>query len=335
MLKGDRRRRRGDCPEGASRPQGRSLPGPLQQAGSCPGRHDGSASRIEAVTEFAEVLRTSKDPRTLAWSHIYMGRLYDVMHVPERDKAIAEYKAVAPGPVRDSRPDTKAAAEQGYQAALRSAQTGEPKTQPRPRTMITLRCSTPAARPKKRPTAHRLPGQSGSQGASTPITAFQGRIGGRMQRLGRMSMRRNQSVREKPQEPASISTVRPSFSRRPQAADPRPDPPVPGLRDQPRNPQRSRYRQRAARVPRRRGPRVWSSPTASSAATFPGSREGELTRLRASLVSRDHLEARWPIASGSRPANEVRPRRRAERRPQKARPSGERTRSRHRRALSR
>ena len=65
----------------------------------------------EAVTEFAEVLRTSKEPRTLAWSHIYMGRLYDVMHVPERDKAIAEYKAALT--VRDSQPDTKAAAEQG------------------------------------------------------------------------------------------------------------------------------------------------------------------------------------------------------------------------------
>jgi hypothetical protein len=65
----------------------------------------------EAVTEFSEVLRTSKEPRTLAWSHIYMGRLYDVMHVPERDKAIAEYKAALT--VRDSQPDTKAAAEQG------------------------------------------------------------------------------------------------------------------------------------------------------------------------------------------------------------------------------
>jgi tetratricopeptide (TPR) repeat protein len=65
----------------------------------------------EALTEFAEVIRTSKDPRTLAWSHIYLGRLYDVMHVPERDKAIAEYKAALT--VRDSRPDTKAAAEQG------------------------------------------------------------------------------------------------------------------------------------------------------------------------------------------------------------------------------
>ncbi len=65
----------------------------------------------EALTEFAEVIRTSKDSRTLAWSHIYLGRLYDVMHVPERDKAIAEYKAALT--VRDSRPDTKAAAEHG------------------------------------------------------------------------------------------------------------------------------------------------------------------------------------------------------------------------------
>jgi hypothetical protein len=65
----------------------------------------------EAVTEFTEVLRTSKEPRTLAWSHIYMGRLYDVQHVPDRQKALAEYKAALT--VRDSQPDTKAAAEQG------------------------------------------------------------------------------------------------------------------------------------------------------------------------------------------------------------------------------
>ncbi len=64
-----------------------------------------------AIGDFQEVLDTSKNPRTLAWSHIYLGRLYDIMPQPERQKAIAEYQAALT--VRDAQPDTKAAAEQG------------------------------------------------------------------------------------------------------------------------------------------------------------------------------------------------------------------------------
>ncbi len=63
----------------------------------------------EAIDNFEQALKTSKDPRTLAWSHIYLGRLYDV--VPDRQKAVAEYKAALT--VRDGQPDTKAAAEKG------------------------------------------------------------------------------------------------------------------------------------------------------------------------------------------------------------------------------
>jgi tetratricopeptide (TPR) repeat protein len=62
-----------------------------------------------AITDFQETLKSSKDPRTLAWSHIYLGRLYDVL--PDRDKALTEYHAALA--VRDSQPDTKAAAESG------------------------------------------------------------------------------------------------------------------------------------------------------------------------------------------------------------------------------
>jgi tetratricopeptide (TPR) repeat protein len=64
-----------------------------------------------AINDFQEVLDTSKNPRTLAWSHIYLGRLYDIMPQPDRQKAIAEYQAALI--VRDAQPDTKAAAEQG------------------------------------------------------------------------------------------------------------------------------------------------------------------------------------------------------------------------------
>jgi hypothetical protein len=62
-----------------------------------------------AIDNFEQTLKTSKDPRTLAWSHIYLGRLYDV--VPDRQKAVAEYKAALT--VRDGQPDTKDAAEKG------------------------------------------------------------------------------------------------------------------------------------------------------------------------------------------------------------------------------
>jgi hypothetical protein len=66
----------------------------------------------EAIDNFEQTLKTSKDPRTLAWSHIYLGRLYDV--VPDREKAVAEYKAALT--VRDAQPDTKDAAEKGLKA---------------------------------------------------------------------------------------------------------------------------------------------------------------------------------------------------------------------------
>jgi tetratricopeptide (TPR) repeat protein len=62
-----------------------------------------------AIDDFQEVLDSSKDPRTLAWSHIYLGRLYDIND--ERKKAVVEYQAALT--VRDAQPDTKAAAEKG------------------------------------------------------------------------------------------------------------------------------------------------------------------------------------------------------------------------------
>ena len=63
----------------------------------------------EAIAHFQAVLDGSKDPRTLAWSHIYLGRLYDVK--PDRKKAVQEYQAALS--VRDGQPDTKAAADTG------------------------------------------------------------------------------------------------------------------------------------------------------------------------------------------------------------------------------
>ena len=68
----------------------------------------------DAVTHFHAALETSRDPRTLAWCHIYLGRLYDMQQTPDRKKAVAEYRLALN--LRDDRPDTKAAAEAGIRA---------------------------------------------------------------------------------------------------------------------------------------------------------------------------------------------------------------------------
>jgi tetratricopeptide (TPR) repeat protein len=65
----------------------------------------------DAKQGFEKTLTLTKDPRTLAWSHIYLGRLYDTMETPDRQHAVAEYQAALE--VRDGRPDTRQAAEAG------------------------------------------------------------------------------------------------------------------------------------------------------------------------------------------------------------------------------
>lgn len=56
-------------------------------------------------------VQQSHDPRTIAWAHIYLGRMYDIAQPPAREKAIEEYRVALAN--RDSNPDTKAAAEKG------------------------------------------------------------------------------------------------------------------------------------------------------------------------------------------------------------------------------
>jgi hypothetical protein len=63
------------------------------------------------VAHFKAALDTSRDPRTLAWCHIYLGRLYDMQQEPDRKRALAEYRLAMN--LRDDRPDTRAAAESG------------------------------------------------------------------------------------------------------------------------------------------------------------------------------------------------------------------------------
>lgn len=47
----------------------------------------------ESAKNFNAVLTSSKDPQMLAWSHVYLGRLYDTSEPAERTRAVSEYKA--------------------------------------------------------------------------------------------------------------------------------------------------------------------------------------------------------------------------------------------------
>lgn len=67
----------------------------------------------EAITRFQNTLTTSKEPRLIAWSHIYLGRMLDLDC--KRDQAVSEYKLALEN--RDGQQDTRLAAERGVKAA--------------------------------------------------------------------------------------------------------------------------------------------------------------------------------------------------------------------------
>jgi hypothetical protein len=67
----------------------------------------------QAVSGFQKTLATSREPRLLAWSHIYLGRMLDLEC--RRDEALTEYKAALEA--RDGQVDTRLAAERGVKAA--------------------------------------------------------------------------------------------------------------------------------------------------------------------------------------------------------------------------
>jgi len=67
----------------------------------------------EALTRFQKTVATSKEPRLLAWSHIYLGRMLDLDC--KRDQAVSEYKEALEN--RDGEQDTRLAAERGVKAA--------------------------------------------------------------------------------------------------------------------------------------------------------------------------------------------------------------------------
>jgi tetratricopeptide (TPR) repeat protein len=67
----------------------------------------------QAIEGFQKTLASSKEPRLLAWSHIYLGRMLDLDC--KRDEALSEYKAALA--VRDGQLDTRLAAERGVKSA--------------------------------------------------------------------------------------------------------------------------------------------------------------------------------------------------------------------------
>jgi len=80
-----------------------------------------SGKMEEARTSFEAATQSVHDARMLAWSHIYLGRIYDIQE--NRGLAVEHYQAaLAAG---DPSADTRAAAEKGLSAPY------EPRTQPK------------------------------------------------------------------------------------------------------------------------------------------------------------------------------------------------------------
>ncbi len=66
-----------------------------------------------AIGDFQKTIATSKQPRLVAWSHIYLGRMLDLDC--KRDQALTEYQAALAA--RDGQQDTRIAAERGVKTA--------------------------------------------------------------------------------------------------------------------------------------------------------------------------------------------------------------------------
>jgi hypothetical protein len=62
-----------------------------------------------ARTYFERTLEVAREPRIVAWSHIYLGRIYDIQE--NRTAALVHYRAALSA--GDTTPDTRAAAERG------------------------------------------------------------------------------------------------------------------------------------------------------------------------------------------------------------------------------
>ena len=78
-----------------------------------------------AVNYFEQTIQASKEPRLTAWSHIYLGRIYDMQD--DRDAAVQQYKAALLA--GDEGAMTKAAAERGLKQPFHAPQQGNKQEQ--------------------------------------------------------------------------------------------------------------------------------------------------------------------------------------------------------------
>ncbi len=85
-----------------------------------------SGNMQDAKDGFVKAANTSKNPRIIAWSHIYLGRILDLQD--DREAAVEQYKAALGA--GDSSPDTRSAAERGIQSPYEPPQPSQqPKSQ--------------------------------------------------------------------------------------------------------------------------------------------------------------------------------------------------------------
>jgi len=116
----------------------------------------------DALDHLTQTVKLSHDPRTVAWAHIYLGRMLRHARDPDKPgcnqaaahKAVAEYRAALAS--RDSQPDTKDAAERGIQQPFvlpkRAATSSAPQDNAAPSDDTPL---DPPAKRKRTPTASR------------------------------------------------------------------------------------------------------------------------------------------------------------------------------------
>ena len=81
-----------------------------------------SGNMQDAKDDFVKAAGASKDPHTVAWSHIYLGRILDLQD--EREAAVDQYKAALSA--GDTSPETRAAAEKGLQSPYEPPEASQP-----------------------------------------------------------------------------------------------------------------------------------------------------------------------------------------------------------------
>ena len=77
-----------------------------------------------AADNFRKAIQATKDPKVVAWSHVYLGRMLDMKDPPDREGALIEYRAALTAGAE--LPEAKAAAERGLQNPY------EPPPKPKP-----------------------------------------------------------------------------------------------------------------------------------------------------------------------------------------------------------